>query len=265
MPGPWLDSNDAVAKVKAHPDFENFSPLRKQQIITFIEEGYMILPHFYSQEEVKAFNVEIENLLDQQKLDFNYTGKKIVESYKVAPLVNQHFFRNRELLKVFEFIFDREVVPFHTINFIEGSEQKAHSDSIHMSTVPEGFMAAAWAALEPSNELNGPLYYYPGSHRLPYISCLDYDSGNSKYLIGDNSYANYEKHVEKLIKDHHLKKKYFHANSGDVLIWHANLLHGGDKILEKGRSRKSMVAHYFGKDVLCFHEISQRPALLDIK
>jgi ectoine hydroxylase-related dioxygenase (phytanoyl-CoA dioxygenase family) len=264
MPGPWLDGEKAIEKVKAHPKFKNFNESRKEQILNFIEHGYMILPNFYTQDEVKAFNDEIGDLINKRKLDFNYTGKKIVESYKVSPLVDQHFFRNQKLLEIFEFIFDRDVVPFHTINFIEGSEQKAHSDSIHMSTAPEGFMAAAWAALESTDEANGPLFYYPGSHRFPYISCLDYNSGNSKYLIGDHSYANYEQHIEELIEANNLEKKYFFANSGDVLIWHANLLHGGDKIQEKGRTRKSMVAHYFGKDVLCFHEISQRPALLDI-
>jgi ectoine hydroxylase-related dioxygenase (phytanoyl-CoA dioxygenase family) len=265
LPGPWLDDDNAIEKVKAHPTFQNFSSKKQEQVLNFITQGYLILPNFYTKEEVKAFNDEIQQLIDQKKLDFNYTGKKIVESYKVSPLVNDNFFRNAELLEIFEFIFDRDVVPFHTINFIEGSEQKAHSDSIHMSTAPEGFMAAAWAALESTDENNGPLFYYPGSHRFPYIGCLDYDSGNSKYLIGDNSYANYEKHIEKLVEEHQLEKKYFFANPGDVLIWHANLLHGGDKILKKGRTRKSMVAHFFGKDVLCFHEISQRPALLNIE
>lgn len=225
----------------------------------------MIFPKFLDQKIVSRVNEEIQDLIDQKKLDFNYTGKKIVESYKVSPMVNEYFFRNPDLLKIFKFVFKKEVIPFHTINFIEGSEQKTHSDSIHMSTLPKGHMIAAWAALEATDSQNGPLFYYPGSHRLPYLTCLDYDSGNSKYLIGENSYSNYEEHVEKMVTTYGLSKKYFHAEPGDVLLWHANLLHGGDKILKPGRTRKSMVAHYFAKDVLCFHEISQRPALLNIQ
>jgi hypothetical protein len=61
-----------------------------------------------------------------------------------------------------------------------------------------------------------------------------------------------------------LQKEYFYAKTGDLLLWHANLLHGGERIKEEGRTRKSMVAHYFAKDVLCYHEISQRPAMLDL-
>ncbi len=264
LPGPWLDNADALQKVKHDVAFKALDPDIQDQVFQFINEGYIILKNFYTPSEVLAFNQEIDNLIQAKKLDFNYTGKKVVESYKASPIVNQKFFRNKRLIELLSFIFKKDIVPFHTINFIEGSEQKTHSDSIHMSTVPEGYMIAAWAALEATDENNGPLFYYPGSHKLPYLSCLDYDSGNSKYRIGEKSYANYEEHIEHLVKSENLEKKYFYAEAGDILIWHANLLHGGDMIKEKGRTRKSMVAHYFAKDVLCYHEISQRPALLEI-
>ncbi|WP_235296706.1 phytanoyl-CoA dioxygenase family protein [Portibacter marinus] len=264
-PTPWLDNEDALDLAKKHEQFQKFTSEMKAQIKQFVEEGYLILKGFLDVNVVNEINVEVQKLMDDQKLDFNYGGKKIVESYKWSPLVNEHFFRNRELLELLEFLLGRPVIPFHTINFLEGSEQRAHSDSIHMATAPEGFMIAAWVALENTDAGNGPLFFYPGTHRLPYISCLDYDSGNSKYLIGENSYKKYENYISELIKEQGLKKEYFHAEPGDLLIWHANLLHGGDPIFERGRSRKSMVAHYFGKDVLCFHEISQRPALLNLK
>jgi len=47
-----------------------------------------------------------------------------------------------------------------------------------------------------------------------------------------------------------------------VLIWHANLLHGGSPILRPGATRRSMVCHYFAEGVICYHEMSQRPALV---
>ena len=57
---------------------------------------------------------------------------------------------------------------FQSINFLTGSEQHTHSDSIHMSTFPLGGMAAAWVALEDITPGNGPLRYYTSSHKLPY-------------------------------------------------------------------------------------------------
>jgi ectoine hydroxylase-related dioxygenase (phytanoyl-CoA dioxygenase family) len=56
----------------------------------------------------------------------------------------------------------------------------------------------------------------------------------------------------------------FLAESGDVLVWHANLVHGGNSIARNGSTRRSLVAHYFARDVLCYHEVTERPALLPV-
>ena len=53
----------------------------------------------------------------------------------------------------------------------------------------------------------------------------------------------------------------FLAKKGDLLVWHANLLHGGEKVVDQNSTRKSMVLHYYANDTVCFHEITQRPTL----
>lgn len=261
---PWLDRPDALENVSSNPSFIAFSPEIQNKIITFINEGYVVLENFYSVQDVDSLNHDIDQLLEQKKADFNYTGKKIMEANKISEIADKKFFRNPELLKLLDFIMGKKVIPFHTINFIEGSEQRAHSDFIHMTTEPKGYLIAAWTALEPCSDENGPLFYYPKSHRLPYILSDDYNTGNTRWTIGNNNYKNYEDRIESLIQEHQLEKRVFHANTGDVFIWHANLLHGGSPISKAGTTRKSMVAHYFCEDVICYHEISQRPALMEI-
>jgi ectoine hydroxylase-related dioxygenase (phytanoyl-CoA dioxygenase family) len=52
------------------------------------------------------------------------------------------------------------------------------------------------------------------------------------------------------------------AKEGDILIWHANLIHGGSKRNDTQLSRRAMVGHYFGEGALCFgdiHEIKLDP------
>lgn len=261
--GPWLDNaNFSSSDLAKNKIWKSLNRADQEAILHFQEQGYMILKGFFTKEEVEAHNNEIEEIIRSGKLGFNYTGKKLMESYKYSDFIKNKFFTSPKLMKLFSFIFNKQIAPFHTINFIEGSEQKAHSDSIHMSTAPEGFMIAAWCALEKTDAENGPLFYYPGSHKLPYITCLDYDSGNNNWVIGGNSYKKYEDKIEEVIKENKFNKEHFFAEAGDVLVWHANLLHGGEPILKAGRTRKSMVAHYFCKDVICYHEISQRPALI---
>lgn len=259
---PWLDRPDAKTRLVAHPDYQRFDEATQQQIHQFIDEGYMIFKGFYTSKACDQADDVIQQLLKGQRTDYNYTGKKIMNAYQHSEMINQQFFRNQKLLKILNFVMGKSVVPFQTINFVQGSEQRAHSDSIHMSTQPLGYLIASWLALEDIDMDSGPLFYYPGSHRMDYVSCEDYAAGNTRWKIGENSYKKYEDYIDSVIKDRGLKKSYFLAEKGDLLIWHANLLHGGDPISSSEKTRKSMVAHYFCRDVICYHEITQRPALI---
>jgi len=173
--------------------------------------------------------------------------------------------KNKQLLSILSYLLGREVVLFQSINFLKGSQQRTHSDSIHMTTYPLGNLIAVWVALEDITETNGPLHYYEGSHKLPYYLNKDYDNEGNQFLLGEKSYAEYEEMIEKKINQNKLQKKVFLAKKGDLLIWHANLFHGGNIQTDISKTRKSMVFHYFGKEVVCYHEISQRPALMTVE
>jgi len=92
----------------------------------------------------------------------------------------------------------------------------------------------------------------------------NFNTGNNFLKLRENNYENYEQKIEAVIFKNHLIEKKFLPKKGDFLIWHANLLHGGAPITKQGKTRKSMVCHYFAKDVLCYHEISQRPAIVNV-
>jgi ectoine hydroxylase len=229
----------------------------------FVTDGYMILKKFIPQPDVDALNNEVQEQLSKGEVGFNFTGRKIFNFHEKSQLANTQYFRNPELLRMMSFLLGRAVVPFQSLNFILGSEQRPHSDLIHMTTEPQGYLIAAWFALEPCTPENGALTYYPGSHKLPFISTQDYDSGNTYFTIGDDSNKHYEDKIESVIAENKLQPAQFLAETGDVLIWHANLLHAGSPITSKdpNTTRKSMVCHYYGQDVICYHEMSQRPAL----
>ena len=170
---------------------------------------------------------------------------------------------NNHLNQILNHLLDGQAMLFQSINFLQGSEQASHSDSIHMTTYPLGGLLGVWIALEDIAEDNGPVHYYPGSHKLPYYLNADYNNAGNMLLIGDKSYAVYEDMMRRKIDELQLKKEVFTAKKGDVLIWHANLFHGGEPHLNKDKTRKSLVFHYFKKGVICYHEISQRPALIN--
>lgn len=257
----WLDTGHSkdLAPVKAA--FHSFPPAIQSKISAWSDNGYMILEGFIDPQTCDTINDEIGRLVKNNTLRFN-DKNKLMFAHKKSALINS-VAHKRELLDILQFLLDRELVLFQTINFITGSEQRAHSDSIHMTTYPLGYLIAAWLALEDITEKNGPLFYYPGSHKLPFLLSRDYNEGETPFTLGKKTYTDYEDLIGRQISENKFPKKEFHAKKGDILIWHANLLHGGAPIIDKHSTRKSMVMHYYAKDVIKYHDITERPSLLD--
>ena len=222
------------------------------------EDGFEVLEGVLDSSQVDSINAQVDQALKDGRLGFNYTGRKILFAYEELDVVRELMHHPR-IVSALEERAGAEILPFQSINFYYGSEQKAHSDSIHMSTYPQGSLVAAWIALDDIEEDNGPLFYYPGSHRWPYATNADIGASTGA-LLSPNPNKLYEQYVEQQLVEKGMKPQIFKAKKGDVLLWHANLLHGGMPHLNMGKTRRSVVIHYFVKDVICYHEISQRPA-----
>ncbi|HEU4470223.1 MAG TPA: phytanoyl-CoA dioxygenase family protein [Flavisolibacter sp.] len=258
MPSPAAGSMGGSLRESTH--FRALSPADQASLLAFPEQGYAILRNFYDDGTVEKANEAIESLLRSGRIKFRQGGK-IMFAFRQSPQLKA-MGKDPRLNELLHILMGSEPLLFQSINFLQGSEQDTHSDSIHMTTFPLGRLIAVWIALEDIGTDNGPLHYYPGSHKLPYYLNSDYDNEGNSWLIGDKEYTAYEEMIREKIRESGLPKQVFTAGKGDILIWHANLCHGGEPHLNKERSRKSMVFHYFGKDAICYHEITQRPALL---
>lgn len=51
-----------------------------------------------------------------------------------------------------------------------------------------------------------------------------------------------------MIESHKLEPRYATIRKGEVLLWSANLLHGGFPHRDKARTRHSQVTHFFFED-----------------
>ncbi len=240
--------------------YKTSSEENKKSILDFNDNGFCILKNYLPSTSVDNINIEIETLLKEKRVKFGYGGK-IMFAIHVSELLNS-IGNNKSLHELLSGLLDGNSILFQSINFIKGSEQQTHSDSIHMTTYPLGGLLGVWIALEDVGEENGPLHYYPGSHKLPYYLNKDYDNDGNSFLIGNKSYSAYERMIEKKIQELGLKKEIFKAKKGDLLIWHANLFHGGEVHKNPDTTRKSIVFHYFKENSICYHEITQRPALI---
>jgi ectoine hydroxylase-related dioxygenase (phytanoyl-CoA dioxygenase family) len=259
---PWLDTIGNEEKLKNNLEFTRFSPELQGKLLNWSQNGHLVLPGYVSPQVCDQISKELDSAIQNKQVDLDYTNSRVMNFFQQSESVKS-LIHSQELMQVLTFILGKKVIPFQTINFTKGSQQNTHSDSIHMTTEPKGYLLAIWVALEDITPDSGPLHYYPGSQKLPYIMSEDFENDNSFFSIGENYYEYYEKKIASLVQEKGLKKEIFLAKKGDLFIWHANLLHGGEKRLSESSTRRSLVAHYFCEgDVINYHEITQRPAII---
>jgi hypothetical protein len=257
---PWLDRPEIYTQLGTQAAYHTANPADRALMEQWVQDGFVVLRGFFGPEPLQAANQALDELLAQGQAGFNYTGVKVMDAHTRSPALKS-MVTHPELHRVLNLLLGRPMQLFQSISFIEGSQQALHSDFIHMTTEPRGYLAAAWIALEDVQADAGPLEYIPGSHRLPYVLGPDYDGGNTRWRIGADNYKRYERKIAQIVAEQGLKTITYLPQAGDVLLWHANLLHGGQAITRKGSTRRSLVAHYFAQGVLCWHEITERPAV----
>lgn len=141
-------------------------------------------------------------------------------------------------------IFGQEPVAIQSIYFEWGSGQALHRDPMHVYTSPPAHLIGAWIALEDIGPDCGPLTYVPGSHRLPY-----YQFSPGEYRVehgrhGEEDIRRAEAFDLEQCRRRGLEPELFTCRRGDVLLWHASLLHGGAPVRDPRLTRKSLVVHF---------------------
>ena len=256
---PWVDS----------PFFEQtFSQLNldnetRKLVKQFAEKGYVIIDDLGIENITEIIDSIVKDLtpiygekgkiksawIYHDRIQDAWTFHQDVKKIASAP----------QIINLLKILYQREPIPFQTLNFRFGTEQSTHSDSIHFSSVPARFMCGVWVALEDIDANNGPLHYYPGSHKLPIFELNDLGITGSYQNKPYDIYPVYEEFLQSLIEDNGLKKVELYVKKGQALIWAANLLHGGSKVLDKNRTRYSQVTHYYFSDCMYYIPLLSDP------
>ena len=232
----------------------------KKIAISIHENGYAIFNSGVKNQLIDNINEDISEAISKGEIKKNpkiYHYNKfprIVEAWRFSRNVSR-LALNLKLKKILRFLYDSKPLPFSTINFIGGTEQPIHSDYIHFGSLPHKYLAGAWIALEDINNNNGPLSIIPKSHKLPLVDYQDLKiSKPTDMLKLEKNYRVYEKFIKNLIEVKKLKSKKLNIKKGEIIIWAANLLHGGTKMINKKLTRKSQVVHFhFDKGELFYN------------
>jgi hypothetical protein len=264
-PFPWLDQPDAGERVDAKLAAGLITANEATLCRLWSEKGYLILERAIELAVLDEVWAEYETAIAKGVVELKpesvnaedpWPGRYLDVHLKVPGFCR--ILRHPSLLHWVELLMERVPAPFQTISSHKGSQQLPHSDSIHMTTYPIGYLSACWIAFEDIHPDSGPLVYYPGSHRLPYIFSQDVGIGEEDYRkSGSASYhEKYEPRIQEVLAQQEIQPQYFHARKGDVLFWHANLIHGGSPRRDVRHSRRALVNHYFVEGAICYHDLS---------
>jgi hypothetical protein len=250
---PWTESPFFEKEL----DESALSPEDKAFVKSFADNGYAIIDPQLDDSLIASVK---ESLAPRfARLD---TDLRIQDAWKFNDNVRRIAVSETVLARL-RLLYQREPIPFQTLNFLVGTQQDTHSDMVHFNSIPQRFMCGVWVALEDVSLDQGPLHYYPGSHKLPFYDMIDLGVKASDNIETKKAMMVYAKEYTNFIKDViralGLKKEALAIKKGQAMIWSANLLHGGEKINIPGSTRHSQVTHYYFED--CMYYV---PRLSDI-
>jgi hypothetical protein len=258
--GLWIDRSDWRQEMtRRHLDDEQRALLEK-----FVLDGYVILEGAASSALVDAFETRMSVAFRQGNPDLLYqshvdpqshpmiTGvdgllTRVVDAFVPLPEALDLFAAPR-LLSFLQCIFEDDPLLFQSLSFNQGSQQPLHQDTAYVVVEKPLQLAACWIALEDVVEGSGELIYAPGTHRLP-----DWPFGGDKkhwnpQLDGMETHGQWSFHLDQQARNGRGVERFI-ARKGDILIWHADLAHGGSPIANPALTRKSLVGHFCPQSV----------------
>lgn len=227
------------------------------------DDGFVVLPGFYSEADTKAAKaalaqawreagsrVVVDDLNLDQRLPIGEVPEaarsahrfKVNDLYLESPSIRRLALNSR-ITPILKSLLADTPVLCNSLNFLHGSAQADHVDSLYMTPRSAGHLLAIWVALEDCEMDAGPLRYYPGSHK---IEQYRFSTGSNHNVPEEMPL--WSSYMEEQVLRLGLKPQTFAAKRGDVFIWSAYLLHGGSPILSPGKTRNSIVFHYFSEE-----------------
>lgn len=253
----WIDKEDIDEKLDQIAKVHGNKVAEKLR--GFIQDGFMILEGAVSEAATENYNVALNNLLSTRddikvslgreiqtnsEFDIAVPLTKILDTHVLLKEAEPLSF-NEELCKYLNLIFEAKPLAFQSLFFNVGSTQAIHQDTAYVVVDQPLNLAASWIALEDVAQGSGELQYIPGSHRFPDYLYSDHFRHWSPERDGDALHEHHLHWLKDFAKQNSLEIVSFLPKRGDILIWHADLAHGGAPIINDS-TRRSLVTHYCG-------------------
>jgi phytanoyl-CoA hydroxylase len=265
--GTWLDMANAGDMIEAKLEIGRITPEQAEMLRNWRINGYVVLKAALKgdilenacSELERAYSGKMAGLLFESapafgsrqpkpwQTDVNSVPAKALDMHFLSGKVRDAIFAPA-ITEFMELVFESRCLASQNLGFYLGSAQEGHQDTAYVAyTMPRTFIAS-WIALEDVTVGAGELFYYRGSHILEdflysgnYKTIHDCRRMTGGVLPGEVSA--FVRSLQSRAESARMAKEPFVAKKGDVLLWHADLVHGGNPV-SKEITRKSIVTHY---------------------
>lgn len=258
---PRIDRPDVESQIASEVKAGHMAADLGDQLLHFNRHGYVALPGLLGSQKADELVAEHDKAWSEQ-----WPIQALVEGIGVADLTSlptkselgTHHYRlndiqdesevvrrammTERIIEILSWSFNDTPVAMQSLFFEYGSEQGTHQDFPYVQSQILSHLVGCWMACEDVHADNGPLFYYPGSHRIPKF---DWGSGSLTFDGQDHTQVeDFGRYLEQACEQAGLERQTFHAKKGDVFLWHAALVHGGSPATDPQATRKSLVVHY---------------------
>ena len=220
--------------------------LTPEQMRTWDEQGFLIVPGLFSQSRVEAIRQGFDEMAQRGEAipghwqpdpdvdDANPLKRypRVMHPHRIDELSRQSMLDPgvRDVLR--DLLADEPVACQSMFYFKppHSPGQSLHQDNFYLAVQP-GTCVAAWTAIDASDPDNGGMYLVPGSHRMDVI-CPDPDKfreGRTSNLVDPPK---------------GMKAIPAEMQPGDTLFFNGSVIHGSGKNRSDTRWRRAFICHY---------------------
>jgi len=214
------------------------SYLTSNQLKQYEDEGFVSPIDIFSKEKAKEIRNEIELIEKDMPEELEKSGR--YNAHLISPLLDE-VTHNPKILNAVESLIGKNILVCGTTLFIKNPNEKGfvsyHQDAKYIGLEPHNWVTA-WVAITDSNEENGCMKMWSGSHK---DSLKDHDQmfNEGNLLTRGQTINNVpKKNVKSLI-----------LTAGQMSLHHPKVVHGSELNKSNDRRIGFVIQSYIGTNV----------------
>ena len=212
--------------------------LSEQQIKFYNEKGYIAPIDVLSKQEANEIRQEIETIEKKWPNALEGIGRNYV--HLISPVFNKVCLNNK-ILDAVESIIGKNILICGTTLFIKNSNEKGfvsfHQDAKYIGLEPHNWVTA-WIAVTDSNEENGCMRVWPGSHKE--------NLKNHEQKFDENNLLTRGQTIENVPLE---ETDSVVLEAGQMSLHHPTVVHGSGLNKSNDRRIGFVIQSYIGSDV----------------